>query len=71
MEPEELSKAATKGTEELRAALASHGIKLPLLRPDPITNTAGFPCPLISLGSCNIETASKLTAVLRASQAPA
>lgn len=69
MEPEELSKAATKGAEELRAALASHGIKLPLLRLDPMTNTAGFPCPLVSLGSCNLETARKLTAALRASPA--
>ena len=66
--PEELSKAATKSAEELRAALASHGIKLPLLRLDPMTNTAGFPCPLISLGSCTLDTAGKLTAVLRTGQ---
>lgn len=64
---EELSEAATKNTEELRAALASHGIKLPLLRVDPMTNTPGFPCPLISLGSCNVETAHVLAAALRSS----
>ena len=62
-------RCGSKSAEELRPALASPGIKLPLLRPDPITNTAGFPCPLVSLGSCNLETARKLTAVLRASQA--
>ena len=67
--PEDLHKAAAKSTEELRAGLASHGIKLPLLRLDPMTNTAGFPCPLVSLGSCNLETARKLTAALRASPA--
>lgn len=67
---EELSKAATTSTEELRSALACHGIKLPLLRLDPMTNTAGFPCPLVSLGSCTLDTARNLAAVLlRASQA--
>lgn len=66
--PAEPNNDARTSAEELRAALASHGIEFPLLRPEPITDTPGFPCPLLSLGDCNLDTARKLTAVLQASQ---
>lgn len=66
--PAALRKAVKITTEELRTALASHGIKLMALGLDPITNMRGFPCPLVSLGNCNLDTARKLVTVLRATQ---
>jgi hypothetical protein len=47
--------------EELRDALALHGIKLPSLRVDILT--AG----LVTLGNCNTVTARELAAALRKS----
>lgn len=57
----------TRCVDELRAALALHGIRLPSLRVDPLT-FAGAYAPsagLVALGSCNTATARALTAALR------
>ncbi|MFF6810132.1 hypothetical protein ACFZAG_09625 [Streptomyces sp. NPDC012403] len=52
--------------EELRAALAAHGITLPSLGVDLPTFAARCPVrPLIALGNCNLLTARALTAALR------
>jgi hypothetical protein len=52
--------------EELRAALAEHGITLPSLRVDLPTFAARYPTrPLISLGNCNLLTVRTLVAALR------
>lgn len=66
--PAALRKAVKTTTEELRAALASHGIKLQCLGLEPITNMRGFPCPLVSLGNCNLDTDRRLVTVLRSAQ---
>ncbi|MCX4698285.1 hypothetical protein [Streptomyces sp. NBC_01373] len=53
--------------EELRAALALHGITLPSLRMDLPTFAATYepPAGLITLGNCNTATARALAAALR------
>ncbi|MFI0230819.1 hypothetical protein [Streptomyces sp. NPDC017086] len=53
--------------EELRAALALHGITLPSLRVDlpSFAGTYDPPAGLVTLGNCNTATAQALTAVLR------
>ncbi|MDQ1008799.1 MarR-like DNA-binding transcriptional regulator SgrR of sgrS sRNA [Streptomyces sp. V4I23] len=52
--------------EELRAALAAHGITLPSLGVDLPTFAARYPArPLIALGNCNVPTARALTTALR------
>ncbi|MEV7341551.1 hypothetical protein [Streptomyces sp. NPDC093544] len=53
--------------DELRAALAAHGITLPSLRVDLPTFAGTYPPPagLVALGNCNTATARKLTAVLQ------
>ncbi|MGW5213933.1 hypothetical protein ACWEQO_22705 [Streptomyces sp. NPDC004051] len=52
--------------EELRDALAAHGITLPSLGIDIPTFAARYPTrPLIALGNCNLPTARALTAALR------
>ncbi|MEU5510260.1 hypothetical protein ACFTZ8_19050 [Streptomyces fungicidicus] len=52
--------------EELRAALAAHGITLPSLGVDLPTFASRCPVrPLIALGNCNLLTAQALTAALR------
>ncbi|MET9389872.1 hypothetical protein ABZY20_05560 [Streptomyces sp. NPDC006624] len=52
--------------EELRAALAAHGITLPSLGIDLPAFAARCPVrPLIALGNCNLLTAQALTAALR------
>ncbi|WP_329337688.1 hypothetical protein OG252_20110 [Streptomyces sp. NBC_01352] len=53
--------------EELRAALALHGITLPSLRMDLPTFAAAYepPAGLITLGNCNTATARALAAALR------
>ncbi|WP_406725803.1 hypothetical protein WJ438_15610 [Streptomyces sp. GD-15H] len=52
--------------EELRAALAAHGITLPSLGIDIPAFAARHPTrPLIALGNCNLLTARALTAALR------
>ncbi|MFS4092908.1 hypothetical protein [Streptomyces sp. AF1A] len=53
--------------EELRSALALHGITLPSLRVD-LPSFAGRyarPAGLVTLGSCNTATARALAAMLR------
>lgn len=52
--------------EELRSALAAHGITLPSLGVDLPSFAARCPTrPLIALGNCNLLTAQALTAALR------
>ncbi|MEV8033158.1 hypothetical protein [Streptomyces sp. NPDC086182] len=57
--------------EELRAALTGVGVVLPSLRVDPVTGASDEPFALVALGRCNVGTAQKLTAVLRACGAEA
>jgi hypothetical protein len=53
--------------EELRNALAAHGITLPSLRVDLPSFAGAYrpPVGLIALGNCNTATAWTLTEVLR------
>ncbi|MFF5963752.1 hypothetical protein ACFY64_08385 [Streptomyces collinus] len=51
--------------EELRAALAVHGITLPSLGLDVPAYASRPTRPLIALGNCNLLTAQALAAVLR------
>ncbi|MGW4597069.1 hypothetical protein ACWEOA_17430 [Streptomyces sp. NPDC004457] len=53
--------------EDLRAALALHGITLPSLRVDlpGFAGTYAPPAGLVTLGNCNTATARALAAVLR------
>lgn len=53
--------------EELRDALALHGIALPSLRVDLPTFAGTYdpPAGLIALGNCNTATARELAAALR------
>ncbi|MCX5558512.1 hypothetical protein [Streptomyces sp. NBC_00038] len=53
--------------DELRAALAAHGITLPSLRVDLPSFAGTYPSPagLVALGNCSTATALTLTAVLR------
>ncbi|MEW2284379.1 hypothetical protein [Streptomyces sp. NPDC047841] len=53
--------------EELRAALALHGITLPSLRVDlpGFAGTYDPPAGLVTLGNCNTATARALAAALR------
>ena len=65
--------AARACTEELRTALAEHGIALPALMTLPglsvdlPTYPVGYRTqPLVILGNCGVGTAQRLTAVLTA-----
>ncbi|WP_432071982.1 hypothetical protein [Streptomyces wuyuanensis] len=52
--------------EQLRSALAAHGITLPSLGVDLPTFAARCPTrSLIALGNCNVPTARALVAALR------
>lgn len=52
--------------EELREALAAHGITLPSLCTDLPSFASRCPArPLIALGNCNLLTAKALAAALR------
>ncbi|MCK8435405.1 MULTISPECIES: hypothetical protein [unclassified Streptomyces] len=52
--------------EELRAALAAHGITLPSLGVDLPAYASRCPTrPLVALGNCNLLTARALTTALR------
>ncbi|MET8559967.1 hypothetical protein ABZV75_04895 [Streptomyces flaveolus] len=53
--------------EDLRAALALHGITLPSLRVDlpSFAGTYAPPAGLVTLGNCNTATARALAAVLK------
>ncbi|MFF9027802.1 hypothetical protein [Streptomyces iakyrus] len=56
--------------EDLRVALAAHGITLPTLGLDLPAFAARCPFrPLIALGNCNLLTAKALAAALRKSAA--
>ncbi|MGW1027431.1 hypothetical protein ACWD4J_27690 [Streptomyces sp. NPDC002577] len=57
----------TRCVEELRDALAVHGITLPSLRVDLPTfaGTYAPPAGLVALGNCNTATARRLATVLR------
>ncbi|MER5360280.1 hypothetical protein [Streptomyces sp. NPDC002785] len=51
---------------ELRAALAAHGVTLPSLGIDLPTFAARYRTPpLVTLGNCNLATARALAAALR------
>ncbi|MBT2409248.1 hypothetical protein J7I94_01500 [Streptomyces sp. ISL-12] len=67
LQPRSLEDDLARRVDELRAALALHGITLPSLRVDPLT-FAGAYAPsagLIALGSCDTATARALTTALR------
>ncbi|MCS0605230.1 hypothetical protein NX794_29060 [Streptomyces sp. LP11] len=53
--------------EDLRAALALHGITLPSLRVDlpSFAGTYAPPAGLVTLGNCNTATARALASVLK------
>jgi hypothetical protein len=52
--------------EDLRVALAAHGITLPSLEVDLPSFASRCPTrPLIALGNCNLLTAKALAAALR------
>ncbi|MEW1826502.1 hypothetical protein [Streptomyces sp. NPDC088196] len=53
--------------EELREALDLHGIKLPSLGMDLVTQAGDYTprVGLITLGNCNVPTARELAAALR------
>ncbi|MER7836298.1 hypothetical protein ABTY98_10370 [Streptomyces sp. NPDC096040] len=53
--------------EDLRDALAAHGITLPSLRVDlpSFAGSSGGSAGLVALGNCNIASVRKLSAVLR------
>ncbi|WP_225827858.1 hypothetical protein [Streptomyces naphthomycinicus] len=53
--------------EDLRAALALHGITLPSLRADlpSFAGTYAPPAGLVTLGNCNTTTARALASVLK------
>jgi hypothetical protein len=57
----------TRCVDELRDALAVHGITLPSLRVDLPSFAGTYPPPagLVALGNCNTATARRLTAALR------
>ncbi|MBA2947650.1 hypothetical protein [Streptomyces himalayensis] len=60
-----LSEAAN-AVRELNESLAACGITLPSLRIDlPSCGFSATPRPLVELGRCNLETARRLTLVLR------
>ncbi|MFJ3664983.1 hypothetical protein ACIPSE_00860 [Streptomyces sp. NPDC090106] len=56
---------AEETVKELRTLLERAGIVLPTLRLDPGSLAREAPCPLVELGRCSVETARRLTAVLR------
>ncbi|MET9952882.1 hypothetical protein ABZ135_15200 [Streptomyces sp. NPDC006339] len=60
-----MSDDITPDIDQLRSALAAHGITLPSLGVDPLTlaGTSVRP-PLVALGNCTVATARHLTQVL-------
>ena len=64
-DPPQVREAIRECTEELRAVLADHGIKLPSLGVDLTTYASDTPYPLVSLGNCRLEVAHRLIEVLR------
>ncbi|MGP4114857.1 hypothetical protein ACTWP5_28625 [Streptomyces sp. 4N509B] len=55
---------AEEAVEQLRKALARHGVTLPSLDVDKGTYSHLTPRPLIELGRCNVATAQRLAAAL-------
>ncbi|GGT99453.1 hypothetical protein [Streptomyces violascens] len=57
----------TRCVQELRRALAAHGIILPSLRVDLPSFVSRYPSPsgLVALGNCNTDTALRLAEALR------
>lgn len=51
--------------EELLAALAKAGMRLPSRGLDPVSLVREAPCPLVEPGRCSVETAGLIAAVLR------
>jgi hypothetical protein len=66
--PSQTRNAIRECTEELRTALADHGIKLPSLGPDLTTFAGEAPYPLVALGNCRLDTARRLIEVLRSTE---
>ncbi|MFJ8313058.1 MULTISPECIES: hypothetical protein [unclassified Streptomyces] len=60
----------TRCVEELRRALAAHGIILPSLRLDLPSFVSRYPAPsgLVALGNCNTDTARRLAEALRGAE---
>uniref|UniRef100_A0AAU2V7F7 Uncharacterized protein n=1 Tax=Streptomyces sp. NBC_00003 TaxID=2903608 RepID=A0AAU2V7F7_9ACTN len=60
----------TRCVEELRRALAAHGIILPSLRVDLPSFVSRYPAPsgLVALGNCNTDTALRLAEALRGAE---
>lgn len=65
LSPHQMRAAIQDCVEELRAALADHGIKLPSLGIDLITYASDAPYPLIALGNCRLDIARRLIDVLQ------
>jgi hypothetical protein len=63
----------TRCVQELRRALAAHGIILPSLRVDLPSFASRYPSPsgLVALGNCNTDTALRLAEALRVAKAKA
>ncbi|MFF8651061.1 hypothetical protein ACF06D_22870 [Streptomyces griseoluteus] len=59
-----MTDTADQAVERLRTALREAGIVLPSLRVDPVTEVYGGRNALVDLGSCNLDVASRLAAVL-------
>ncbi|MFE0349051.1 hypothetical protein [Streptomyces griseoluteus] len=59
-----MTDTADRAVERLRAALRDVGIVLPSLRVDPVTELYGGRNTLVDLGSCNLDVAARLAAVL-------
>ncbi|WP_405554830.1 hypothetical protein [Streptomyces sp. NBC_01171] len=59
-----MTDTADQAVERLRTALRDAGIVLPSLRVDPVTEVYGGGNTLVDLGSCNLDVAARLAAVL-------
>ncbi|MBB1243953.1 hypothetical protein GL263_10350 [Streptomyces durbertensis] len=63
-------RVAEEAADALRQALAAHDVTFPSLRLDLVTCAMTEPNPLLDLGRCNVETALRLAAALRATTPP-
>ncbi|MFD5318442.1 hypothetical protein [Streptomyces sp. NPDC127098] len=70
--PAEAIEVSAEAVQELSEALAGAGIVLPSLGVDLVSCTSVFHTrPLVELGRCDVDTARRLAAVVRAGQARA
>ncbi|TDC77454.1 hypothetical protein [Streptomyces hainanensis] len=70
--PAEAIEVSAEAVQELSDALAGAGIVLPSLAVDLVSCTSVFHIrPLVELGRCDVDTARRLAAVVRAGQARA